>query len=203
MMMGGGAYGGVNNQENYDQAFQSLMDPTTYSMDLYADIMGGEGNDYVDAMNESIGLMYDETLDKSLSSLDQRAGLMSGSSPWEGAMGDIISDSAEAEAATKAALGYETFDQDLMNKMEIANMADANWLAATTHALDSSSGMIGGEQASQMSGLDFGGDMYNSYMQQMMLPFQMAMFYPQMMGQPVVLGEGSSSSSSTGGSIGF
>lgn len=203
MMMGGGVYAPMENQQNYDMAFENLMNPTTYAQDMYSDVMGGEGNDYVDAMGESISTMYQDVEDESLAAMDQRAGLMSGSSPWEVASADIINDSATQEAATLAALGYETFDQDLQNKMEIAEMADANWLASATHAMDTASGTLGAEQATMGSGLDFGNNMFSSAMQQMMLPFQMSMFYPSMMGQPVVLGEGSSSSSSMGGSFGF
>jgi hypothetical protein len=200
--MSGGVYNDVNSAQNYNTAFQNLMNPSTYSMDLYADIMGGQGNDYVDAMSESIGKTYADELDSSLATLDQRAGLMSGSSGWENAMGDIISNSAEAEAATKAALGYETFDQDLMNKMEIAAMADQNWLNAGTAALDSASGMMGSQQETQFGGLGFGGDQWNAYMQQMMLPFQMAMFYPQMV-SPFTTVSGTSASSGDSSGFGF
>lgn len=200
--MGGGVYGGMDLQGDYSTAFQNILNPSSYTQDIYAGIMGGEGNDYVDALGGSISQMYSDTADRNLAKLDQRAGLMSGSSGWEGAMGDILSESGKNEAATLAGLGYDTFDKDLMNKLDIAKMADTNWLTGATHALDTASGNLANEQATTMGGLDFGGDLWNAGMTQMLLPWTMMSMFSNMQ-QPLTLGGGTSSSSSDATGIGF
>ena len=201
-MLGGGVYEGMDLQSDYDAAFQNLLNPSTYQRDLYTDIMGGEGNDYVDALGGMMREISDESLGRSLATLDQRAGLMSGSSGWENAMGDIISDSDRDLNAALYGLGYETFDQDLQNKLDIAGMADTNWLNAATNAMNTAAGSLAAEQGVNTGALDFGGDLWNAGLTQMMLPMQLMSMFSNMF-NPITLGEGSSTSSSDSTGFGF
>lgn len=200
--MAGGVYGGIPTAQNYNAAFQNLLSPTSYARDLYGDIMGGQGNDYVGALGAGISDIYGQLADKSLAKLDQRAGMMSGSSPWENATADILSESDRNLGMTLANLGYETFDKDLNLKLDIARMADQNWLTSATGAMDAASQGLAAEQATRFGGLDFAGDLYTAGMSQYMLPWQPYMNYA-MMNQPIVLGTGGSSSKSTGFGFGL
>jgi hypothetical protein len=199
-LMTGGSYAGLDVTNDYNTAFSNLMNPSSYTQDIYADIMGGEGNSYAEALESELRSNQQETLGQSLAMLDQRAGLMSGSSTWENAMADIISDSNAELDTTLAGIGYDTFDKDLKQKLDIAKMADANWMTGATRAMDAAEGSLGGVNATMGGGLTFGSDMFNAGMQQYMAPFMASLMMSQFMPPAIV---GSSKSSSSSGGMGF
>lgn len=194
--LGGGIYGDMDTTGMYESAFNQLGAPPSYQRDLYTSIMGGEGNDYVDALGDQMRLESEKTLGSNLAMLDRRAGLMMGSSPFELATAKTVSESADDLNTRIAQLGYETFDKDLAMKLDIAGLADQNWLTASMGRLDSAERAMAAEEAARTGGLNFGGNLYGAGMNQFMMPYQASMFYPQFMGQPIVLGSGNSSSRS-------
>lgn len=211
--MSGGVYGAMDTPGMYQEAFNQLGAPPSYQRDLYTSIMGGEGNDYVDALSESMRLESDKTLGRNLAMLDQRAGLMSGSSPHNLAMAKTASESADDLNTRIAQLGFDTFDKDLALKLDIAGLADQNWLTASMGRMDAARDAMAAQQATMFGGMDYGGNIYGAGMNQFMMPMQYSMYYPQFMGQPIVLGSGtsgsgsemesSSTSSSKSGSLSF
>ena len=201
--MGGGVYSGLDTPGMFSEAFDYLGASPQYAQNLYSSIMGGEGNDYVDALGGRMRAESAKTLGENLSMLDRRAGLMMGGSPWEIATGKVVSESADDLDTRIAQLGYETFDKDLALKLDIARMADQNWLTAGKSRLDAASGAMAAEDMAAAGGLNFSGNLYGAGMSQFQLPFQTSMYWPQMIGQPIILGQGQSSAGSTGFGFGI
>lgn len=198
--MAGGAYGGLDTTGMVNTAFEDLQNPTTYSQDIYGDIMGGQGNDYADAMKASLTADAEKTLGMNLGALDQRAAAsgMSGSSRHGTATGMIADDINTNLQQNLTGIGYDTFDQDLQNKMNIASMADANALAAKQMNMQSAMDLMGGQQGAMYGGLNYGGNLLNAGQQMQMSPWMSGLNYASMLGGPVVLGAGSGSGSGKG-----
>ena len=198
--MGGGAYGGMDLTGQMNQSIGDIRDYQTQTGGLYADIMGGAGNDYADAMRGQLTSDAEKTLGMNLGALDQRAAAagMSGGSRHGTATGQIADDINTNLQQNLTGLGYDTFDQDLQNKLNIAQMADTNRLSALTQNQNTIGGMMGGYNQAAQGGLNYGGNMfgYGSQMQQQ--PWQNLGMYSNVIGAPTMLGSGSGSSSGKG-----
>jgi len=161
--------------------------------------MGGEGNNYADAMKDQYTKDAQRSMDNMNSTLDARAAGsgMSGSSRHgvaQGIMGRGINDALQKNLAET---GYNTFDKDLNRKLQIAGQADSNNLSRQQMM----SNMIGQQQGAMQQGLNFGGQMQNMNMGQFspyMAPWQAMGQYSNAIGRPTILGSGSSKGKSSG-----
>jgi hypothetical protein len=92
--------------------------------------------------------------------------------------------------------GYNTFDKDLANKLNIAQQADQGTLARQQLM----SNMLGQQQGVQTGALNAGGQMQNLGMGSMaptMMPWQNMSNYANSIGSPTVLSSGGSSGNSS------
>jgi len=185
--MAGGAYGNLP----LDQMYQDALQGGGAEQDINEMIMGGAGNDYVDAMKTQMQSDAFSNLDQTLKRYDQRfAGNNLDSSRRDLLYADATEDALDALQRAQTGLGYQTFDTDLDRKLGIAQRADAFDKAR----LGSIENALAGKQAAQQGGLGFGANLQNLNMGQFapyMMPWQMAGAYANAMGAPVVLGSGS------------
>lgn len=150
--LAGGAYSGINPNNlvsslnnsmssNVPTAPASLIDSLNKSLTqqftpsgptntqkIYGQIMGGEGNNYADAMKGQYLSDADLAQKNMLSNLDARVGAtgMTGSSREGIAQGLGLQGINRNLQEQLARTGYETFDKDLGNKLSIADKADTN-----------------------------------------------------------------------------
>jgi len=197
--MGGGAYQGMDLQNQYNQALQGGGN------ERFVDeqVMGGAGNDYVDAMKGSMQQDFNKRLGSNLSMLDQRAasGELGGSSRHGLAQAKMFDDSNRALTDAQTSLGFTSFDKNLDRMTGIAQRADQFDMGK----MQNISGMMGQQQQAMQGGLSYGQGMQNLGMGQFapyMAPWQMSGQYANNLGRPTVLGSGSSSSSSESDSMG-
>lgn len=191
--MAGGAYQNMGLQDTFNNSIQNSLNNPSESAKMYAGIMGGQGNNYADAMKQSY--LNDATMarDNMMSNLDSRAaGVGASGSSRQGvatALGnrDISANLQNVMAKT----GYDTFDKDLQQKMNIAGMADAN----TMNRQNLLSSMIGQQQGVMNEGVNNAGTIQNLGMGQFaaqQLPWQGFQNLQGINGAPTVLNSGSS-----------
>lgn len=191
--LGGGAYADVNGQQIQNQLAQSLNDPSKTSQ-IYAQMMGGQGNNYADAMKDSY--MRDANLAQSqmLSNLDARAsgaGMM-GSSRQGVAQGLGMQGINKNLQDELAQTGFSTFDKDLQNKLGIAQQADQNTLARQGMLQN----MLQNKQAAMQGGIQGSSGMQNLGMGSFApasAPWQQIQQWANTLGGPTILNNGSSS----------
>lgn len=198
------------NQSQLQQSLaQSLNNPSA-TQQIYGQMMGGQGNNYVDAMKQ---VLLNDTYKAQLqgmNALDARAAAsgMGGSSRHGIAQGQMMSGLNDSLLKNMASIGYDTFDKDLSNKLNIAQMADANTLARQqmlnqniyndiSMANQNQQGALTGAQGMQNLGM--------SSFQPYAAPWMMAAQYANMIGRPTVLGAGElgGDASSSASSFGF
>ena len=194
----GGAYAGMDTQGNYQNALQGGGNEQFIDQS----IMGGQGNNYVDAMQGQMVDRSQQALGRNLASNDARAAGtgLSGSSR-HGIVEQGIRDSSSADLANQQTqLGFNTFDRDLDRKLGIAQRADQ----FDMNRLNNASGMLQNQNQAMQGGLNFGQNQQQLGMGQFapsMAPWQSAQAYGGLLGGPQVLGSGSGSGS--GSSKGF
>lgn len=191
--LGGGAYQGMDLQGMYNQAFEGGGNEQF----MNEQIMGGAGNDYVDAMKAQMAADSQKNLGTSLSMNDARAAGMgqSGSSRHGLTESRLYEDSNDALTDAQTKLGYDTFAQDQQRKMDIARNADQFDMGR----LQQAGGMLGSQNQAMQGGLNFGQGMQNLNMGQFapsMAPWQAMGQYSNVLGNPTVLGSGKGSGSS-------
>jgi len=196
--MGGGAYQGMDLQNQYNQALQGGGNEQFMNQS----IMGGAGNDYVDAMKGQMQTDAGNRLGQQMAGLDARAGAtgMPGSSRHGIVQAQAMDDSNRALTDAQTRLGYETFDQDLDRKMGIAQRADQ----FDMDRLNNVSGMLGAQQGAMQSGLGASQNMQGLNMGQFApqtSQWNNANQYSNAMGSPTVLSQGQASSDSKGSGI--
>lgn len=197
--MQGGAYKDMGLQDQLMGSLNQSMQQPSAKSEINAMIMGGEGNNYADAMRDQYVKDANRTTDNMMSNLDARAAAsgMSGGSRHGIAQAKGMENINDQLQGMMANTGYQTFDKDLDRKLEIAGQADAGNLARQQMM----SGMIDKQNTTMGSGLNFGSNMQNMNMGQFapyMMPWQMGGQYANMMGDPTILGSGSSSGKSSG-----
>jgi hypothetical protein len=195
--LNGGVYQGMNNAGALSNSLQQSLSSPTNTQSIYAQMMGGNGNNYADAMKASYLGDANRATDNMLSNLDARAtasGMSGGSRhgiATSQGMYDINSNLQKELAQT----GYDTFNQDLNNKLNIAQQADSGTLARQQMMSD----MLGQQQGVQTGALNAGGQMQNLGMGSFaptMMPWQNMSNYANSIRDPNILGSGNSSSSS-------
>lgn len=198
--MGGGAFEGMDLQGDYQNALQGGGNEQF----MNEQIMGGAGNNYVDAMKGQMQQDSSDSLGRNLAANDARAAGygMSGSSR-HGITERGINDASSRDLSNaQTRLGYDTFAQDQDRKMGIAQRADQFDMGR----LNNVSGMLGQQQGAMQGGLNYGSGMQNLGMGQFspyMAPWNMAGQYSGMLGNPTVLGSGSGQGQSSGKGMGL
>ena len=191
--MGGGAYQGMDLQGMYNQALQGGGNEQFIDQS----IMGGQGNDYADAMKQQMQSDAWDRTGTALANIDQRAAGrgMGGSSRHGIVQADAIRSEQDRLGDMQTQLGYNTFDKDLDRKLGIAQRADQFDMGR----LQNVGQQLGGQQAAMQGGLNYGQGMQNLGMGQFapyMAPWQATGQYANAIGRPTVLGSGLSSGSS-------
>lgn len=194
----GGAYKNLDANQVFNSINQSMGQPSNMSA-INAQIMGGAGNNYADAMKSQYVNDANRATENMLSNLDARAAAagMSGGSRHGVATALGERDINKNLQQNLALTGFNTFDKDLQNKLNIAGQADNNNLAKQQMMVN----MLSGKQNAMTGGLNFGQGMQNLGMGQFaptMVPWQGMQNYAATVGGPTVLSSGSSSGSSGG-----
>jgi len=174
-------------QNQYNQALQGGGNEQF----MNEQIMGGAGNDYVDAMKTQMQSDAFDNLGQQYAGIDQRAagGNLGGSSRHGLVQAQAYEDTADALQQSQTKLGYDTFADDQARKMGIAQRADQFDMSK----LQNVSGMLGQQQNAMQGGLNFGQNMQQYGMGQFspyMAPWQAAGAYSNAIGAPTVLGSG-------------
>ena len=206
--MQGGAFAGMDLQGQYNSLMNQGPEGTNNQQFINASIMGGEGNNYADAMRDQFTQDATRAQGNMLGNLDARAAAsgMSGGSRHGTATAQGMEDINRNLQSNMANIGYQTFDKDLDRKLGIAGQADANNLARYQSQLGSAQNMLGAQQGAMQGGLNYGGQMQNLGMGQFapqMAPWQAMGAYSGAIGAPTVLGSGSSQAESDSDSFGF
>lgn len=128
--LGGGIFGNMGLQSQLGESLQQSLSSPTNTQQIYADVMGGKGNNYADAMKASYIGDANRATDNMLANMDARAAAsgMSGGSRHGIATSRGLYDINSNLQRNLAETGYNTFDKDLTNKLNIAGQADSNTL---------------------------------------------------------------------------
>ena len=196
--LAGGVYQGMDNANRLSESLQQSLNAPTNTQSIYAQMMGGQGNNYADAMKASYLGDANRATDNMLANLDARAAAsgMSGGSRHGIATSQGMYDINSNLQKNLADTGYNTFDKDLANKLNIAQQADQGTLARQQLM----SNMLGQQQGVQTGALNAGGQMQNLGMGSMaptMMPWQNMSNYANSIGSPTVLSSGGSSGNSS------
>lgn len=195
----GGAFGGMDTQKTLmDSLQQSLNNPSSMQQ-INSMIMGGNGNNYADAMKNQYTSDANRAQQTMLGNLDARAAAsgMSGGSRHGVAEGMGMRDINQNLQRNLAETGYNTFSQDLDRKLNIAQQADQGTLSRQGMLQN----MLGQQNASQQSGLNYGSSLQDLIMgrfQPSMMPWQNASSWSNVIGDPITLTSGQSSGSGKG-----
>ena len=196
----GGVYNGLNIGGQLTDSLQKSLAAPTETSKLYGDIMGGKGNNYADAMKASYTGDANRAMSNMLGNLDARAAGsgMSGGSRHGIAQAQGMYDINSNLQKNLAQTGYDTFNQDLNNKLDIAGKADA----ATLERQKMLQTMLGNQQGTTDQALQTGSTMQNLGMGTF-APYgaswqQGVQQYQNAIGAPIVLGSGSGSSKAMG-----
>jgi hypothetical protein len=195
--LNGGVYQGMDNANALSNSLQQSLSNPTATSQIYGQMMGGNGNNYADAMKASYLGDANRATDNMLANLDSRAVAsgMSGGSRHGVATSQGMYDINSNLQNNLADIGYNTFDKDLNNKLNIAQQADSGTLARQQMM----AGMLGQQQGVQTGALNSGGQMQNLGMGSFapsMMPWQNMSNYANSIGSPTVLNSGSSSGDS-------
>ena len=193
----GGAYRDMGLQNQLMGSLNQSMNQPSAMSQINAMTMGGEGNNYADAMKDQYIQDANRAQEQMLSGLDARAASsgMSGGSRHGIAQGLGMARVNDALQSNLAKTGYDTFDEDLQRKLDIAQQADQGNLARQQMM----SGMIGQQNQAQQGAIQGGQNMQNINMGQyapQMMPWDAMGQYGNVIGRPTILGSGSQSGSS-------
>jgi len=200
--MQGGAYKDMNLDQNVMRSLNDSLNQPTAMQDIYGSVMGGQGNNYADAMKETYVNDASRAMEHMNSNLDARAAGagMGGSSRHGVAQGLGMRDINENLQNNMARTGYETFDKDLQNKLKIAQQADQG----TLQRQQMIAGMLGSQNKTMNQGLLGGQNQQTMNMGQYdpgMKPWEAMGQYANAVGRPTILGSGQSKGSSNGMSM--
>ena len=195
--LAGGVYQGMDNANKLSESLQQSLNAPTNTQSIYSQMMGGQGNTYADAMKAGYTADANRATANMLSNLDARATAsgMSGGSRHGTATSQGMYDINSNLQKNLADVGYNTFDKDLQNKLNIAQQADQGTLARQQLM----SNMLGQQQGVSTGALGMGQNMQNLGMGAFapgMMPWQNISNYANALGSPTVLSSGSSSGSS-------
>ena len=202
--MQGGAYAPFNFGQQLSNSLQQSQNTPSASQQIYQGIMGGQGNSYLPAMRGQLeqNAARVNDLNSARNSAQAAASGMSGGSR-QGVLDALNrSETNRNLQGTEAQLGYDTFNQDLQNKMNIANQADTNNFGRQQLM----SGLLGQQQGTINQGIGNAGNIQGLGMGQFNAanaPWQGMQAYQGALGAPTILNQGSSSSVGKGTSSGY
>jgi len=196
--MQGGAYADMGIQNQLMGSLTQSMNTPSATSEINAMTMGGEGNNYADAMKGQYMQDADRAQKQMLSNTDARAAAsgMSGGSRHGIAQAKGMEQINDNLMSNMANTGYQTFDKDLQRKLDIAGQADT----ANLDRQKMLQQMLGSQQSAMTGGINNASNMQNLGMGGMdayMAPWQAAGAYTNAIGGPTVLGSGSGSSNSS------
>lgn len=199
----GGAYAGQDYGKQLSDSLSSTLNNPSNTQQVYSSIMGGNGNTSLDALKSSLEANAGRSLalNQGTNAAQAEAAGMSGSSRQGvyDALNKSLSD--QNLQSTEANLGYNSFNQDLSNKLGIAGQADSNTLARQQML----AGLLGQKQDTIDSAIGQGGTIQNLGMGSFaptMIPWQNLSNYSNIVGAPTVLSKGTSVSSGNSSSKG-
>lgn len=181
----------------------SLSNPSA-TQQIYGSVMGGSGNNYADAMKASYVGDANRATSNMLANLDARAAAsgMSGGSRHGIASSQGLYDINSNLQKNLADVGYNTFDKDLTNKLNIAQQADTN----TLNRQQMLSSMLGKAQDTSNNAMsNIGSSVQNLGMgtfAPFMAPWDAMNNYAAAVGSPTVLSSGSGSASGSSKAMG-
>lgn len=187
--LGGGVYGNMGLQNQFLNELQQSRGPSDESQ-INAQILGGQGNSYADAMKETYMRDAQNTRDQMLGTLDARSAAsgMSGGARAGIAQGNAMSGINRNLQSELANVGYNTFDKNLDRSLGIAQRADSNTMARQQML----GNMLGQQQGVMNQGMDTGGQLFNMGNQMQNSGMNQLGQYSNVIGSPTVLGSGSS-----------
>lgn len=202
--LAGGATADMGLQNMLTQSLQQSGAQPSQTSQMYANIMGGKGNTYADAMKAIYQEDASQALQKAMSLADARAvgAGQSGSSRHGVLQSNLAEDINDRLLGGLFQTGYETFDKDLQNKLAIAQQADVGTLERQRMM----SGMLQGQDVAQQGGIGAGQQMQNLGMGSFapgMMPWQSMGNYANILGRPTVLGSGTSTAGSDSKALGM
>ena len=195
--LGGGAYQNMGLQNNLMQSLRQSLNMPTNTQQIYASVMGGDGNTYADALRDQYLEDAQYAHRNMLNNMDARAVNVgqSGSSRHGVAQALGAEDINRNLLQNMARVGYDSFDKDLDNKLRIAGQADQNTLARQQMMQN----MLGNMNQSQQFGLGASPEIQQMGMarfQPMMVPWDAMSHYANAIGRPTILGSGNAAGSS-------
>lgn len=201
--LNGGVYQGMDNANKLSESLRQSLNSPTNTQNIYGQMMGGNGNNYADAMKASYLGDANRATDNMLANLDSRAAAsgMSGGSRHGVATSQGMYDINSNLQKNLAKTGYDTFDKDLNNKLSIASMADSG----TLERQKMMAGMLEQQQGTSTGALNSGSNMQNLGMGSFaptMMPWHNMSNYANSIGSPTVLSSGSSSGNSSAMGVG-
>ncbi len=202
--MQGGVYQDMGLQNQLMTSLNQSMNQPSAMTDINAMIMGGEGNNYADAMREQYVNDANRAQQSMMSNLDARAvgSGMSGSSRQGVATARGMENINQNLQQNMANVGYQSFDKDLDRKLAIAQQADQG----TFNRQQLMSNMLGQQQGTINTGIQGGINQQQMNLGQFapyMMPWDAMSSYANAVGRPTILGSGSQSGSSDSSSMGF
>lgn len=195
------AAGGIRNPQLEKQLMENMGAPSQMGQ-MYANIVGGPGNTYTDPLINSLRNDMQYTADRRIGTQnDLRAATLGQSgSAKHGVQNALTNRYAEQDFQKQAnQIRQQGYNTDLALKMDIAKNADINRLKAAEQA----QGYLNQMNQNQQGAFGYAGNMQNlgmgayaPLMQAMQFPWQMMNQYAGIIGDPTVLGQGSSYSKS-------
>jgi len=148
----GGVYRGMDNSGQLASSLKQSLNTPSNMQNINSMIMGGEGNNYADAMKGQYMQDANRAQEQMMGNMDARAAAsgMSGGSRHGAATAQGMQDINSNLQSNMAQTGFNTFDKDLDRKLNIAQQADQGTLARQGML----QGMLGQEQ--QMQQQQFG-----------------------------------------------
>lgn len=148
---------------NNDLLPNQLLNPMTgvgkmdNTSNIYNKIMNGTGNAYVGGMQDMVARNAKMGLDQSLNSIDQRAaaGGMGGSTRQGIAQGMATAAANQNAQDQMTKIGYDSFGQDLGNKLNIAQQADTNATNRYLGNLNYNQGLVNAGNVSQANAMGY------------------------------------------------
>jgi hypothetical protein len=202
-MQQGGAYGGLGIGNQLMSSLQQSQNSPSNMQQVNSMIMGGNGNTSLDAMKGSLEADASRAgqLNSSTNAAQAAASGMSGGSRQGVADALGQNDINRGLMSTEANLGYNSFNTDLQNKLNIAQQADTNTLGRQQLM----SGMLGNQNSAMQQGIGNTAGVQNLGMGQFNAsnqPWQGLQNYQNTLGGPTVLNSGSSYNSGQGSQSG-
>lgn len=159
----GNVYQGMDNANQLSNSLQQSMAGPSNMQSINNMIMGGEGNNYADAMKDQYVKDANRAQGNMLQNMDARAAAsgMSGGSRHGTGIGIGMEGINDSLQRNMAQTGYDTFDKDLDRKLNIASQADQ----ATLARQGMMQGMLGQQQGAIQNNQGMRQDLINSQQQ--------------------------------------